>query len=73
MIYFLSSSSMSNIASLGFLNLYNRFLGSTARMIDWDKEGDAFARVQVWLGHADPKDTTIYVQLHRLWDDNKGS
>lgn len=45
----------------------------TARMIDWDKEGDAFARVQVWLGHADPKDTTIYVQLHRLWDDNKGS
>jgi len=45
----------------------------TARMIDWDKEGDAFARVQVWLGHSDPKDTTIYVQLHRLWDDKKGS
>ena len=48
-----------------FPNLMRHWCG-TARMIDWDKEGDGFAQVQVWLGHADPKDTTVYVQLHRL-------
>lgn len=45
----------------------------TARMIEWDKKGGAFDKVNFWLGHSDPSDTKIYCQLQRLFDQDKGS
>jgi hypothetical protein len=45
----------------------------TARMIEWDKKGGAFDHVNYWMGHSDPKDTKIYCQLARLWEDDNGS
>lgn len=45
----------------------------TARMNDWDKNGNAFSRVQYWLGHKDPKETTRYVKLKTLFEGYQGS
>lgn len=45
----------------------------TARMIEWDKQGNAFSRVNYWLGHKDPNMTKRYCDFAQLFNDENGS
>jgi len=45
----------------------------TARMIEWDKQGNAFSRVNYWLGHKKTDQTKTYCDFAELFNDDNGS
>ncbi len=45
----------------------------TARMLEWDKKGNSFMRVNYWLGHKKTEMTKRYCRFAELFSDDKGS